>query len=105
MKVTRLPFDMFKVHKVAEYYGGNESMAYCETIDDAAGQQYADDEASSQFWTVYGWRRWPENEVGEEQLLPGYGTTAIADLTDHESALDLAIALAGGDETKVEDMG
>ena len=99
--VERQPFEFFKVSKVAEYRHGYDD-AYCEPIDNNAEQDFADDWATSQFWTVYGYRPWPEDEYGVVLLAgKGYGTTAIADLTTYEDALDLAIALAGGDEGRV----
>jgi len=103
---NRDAFDFFEVHKVAEYRAGYDD-GFCEPISSPDEQVAADAEASSQFWTVYGYRRWPTDEYGNVTLTPdqGYGTTAIADLTTYEGALDLAIALADGDEDRVIDMG
>lgn len=98
--LARDPFAFFEIHKVAEY-GAGTSEGFCETIDTPSAQEAADEEASSQFWTVYGWRPYPEDDI----WVDGAGTTAIADLTTYEAALDLAIALAGGDEDRVVDHG
>jgi hypothetical protein len=86
---NRDAFDFFEVHKVTEYRARRLR----------AGRYL--------LWTVYGYRRWPTDEYGNVTLTPdqGYGTTAIADLTTYEGALDLAIALAYGDEDRVIDMG
>jgi len=62
-------------------------------------QEHADEEASSQFWTVYGYRRWPED--GSLPLDEGHGTTAIGDFTTQEAALDLAYAISCGKEVEV----
>lgn len=87
------PFDFFEVHKVAEY-ADPKGGTFAETIDTPQGQEWADEEAVSQYFTVYGWRRWPD--VDPLPLDDGYGATAISDHVEEQDALDMVEALSAG---------
>lgn len=95
--MSRRPFTLFEVEKVAEYPepGGH---TFCEPVTSAEDQLNADDEAIRQFYTVYGYRPHEDESGG---LLPDGGLFVIFDTEggspeDGAIALDLAYALADG---------
>jgi hypothetical protein len=53
-----------------------------------------DEEVVNRFYSVYGWRRWPDPMP--DVSVVGYGTTAISDHDNLDDAIDLATALADG---------
>jgi hypothetical protein len=65
MNRNREPFDAFEVHKVAEF-NDNHGSTYIEPIDTESDQDYADDEAVRQFFTVYGHRSFPDGPKAPE---------------------------------------
>jgi hypothetical protein len=87
--LEQAPFDAFEIQKVAEFNKGHDN-AYCEPIANEGDQYYADQEASTQFWTVYGHRT-------------GFGVFAIADLGTHQAAIELATALSRTGEVPIHD--
>jgi len=89
--VSRRPFILFEVEKVAEY-PDNHGSTFCEPITNAIDQEGADEEAVRQFWTVYGYRP-HEDENGD--LLEDGGAQAIFD-GEQQDVIDLAFALADG---------
>lgn len=86
----RDPFEAFEIHTVAEfsYYNGGTG---CETVDTPGELESVKDEAINIFYTVYGWRRHPD-----DGFVDGSGLTAISDFDDLEAARDMAAALAAG---------
>lgn len=89
--MSRRPFTLFEVEKVAEYRTGYDD-AFAEPIHSDDDQAHADEEASGQYWTVYGYRP-HENEDGT--MPDDGGAQAIFD-GEEQDVIDLAYALADG---------
>ena len=81
-----MSYTEFEIRKVAEFPDPGADN-YIETIDDQQQQDFADDDAIGQFWTVYG--RLPPNEVGLAEAV------AISDHETHAEAVLAGQRLAG----------
>ena len=83
MKVEcKMLFDNFEINKMAEY-ADPDGGTHCEPILSDQDQEYADDEAMHQFWTVFGHYD-PFDEKNIE--MSRFGADAIRDFDEEWQA-------------------